>query len=159
MDYHIFKKPTKSKNKIVHRWHYYFIDPIISFPILLHQISASKASSTLYSEVFILRHLVTLFRQFISNLRNIKTFKNFRDEGFPFRLVYADRTVFEKADFSLLLTASLKDSSEKLFLFEVSVRNLLMQEAKDYWHGFYNIPCLHHIRERFYFTISNKLCS
>lgn len=28
MDYHIFKKPTKSKNKIVHRWYYYFIDPV-----------------------------------------------------------------------------------------------------------------------------------
>ncbi len=28
MDYHIFKKPVKSKNKITHRWYYYFIDPI-----------------------------------------------------------------------------------------------------------------------------------
>ncbi|MCR5613497.1 tyrosine-type recombinase/integrase [Treponema sp.] len=27
MEYHIFKKPTKSKNKIVHRWYYYYVDP------------------------------------------------------------------------------------------------------------------------------------
>jgi len=28
MDYHLFKKATKSKSKIVHRWYYYFIDPV-----------------------------------------------------------------------------------------------------------------------------------
>ena len=28
MDYHLFKKATKSKNKIIHRWYYYFIDPV-----------------------------------------------------------------------------------------------------------------------------------
>lgn len=28
MDYHIFKKPTKSKNKIIHKWYYYFNDPV-----------------------------------------------------------------------------------------------------------------------------------
>ena len=28
MDYHIFKKSTKSKNKTVHRWYYYYIDAI-----------------------------------------------------------------------------------------------------------------------------------
>ena len=28
MDYHIFKKSTKSKNKTIHRWYYYFIDVI-----------------------------------------------------------------------------------------------------------------------------------
>lgn len=28
MDYHIFKKPTKSGNKIVHKWYYYYLDPI-----------------------------------------------------------------------------------------------------------------------------------
>ena len=27
MDYHIFKKPIKSKNKTIHRWYYYFTDP------------------------------------------------------------------------------------------------------------------------------------
>lgn len=28
MDYHIFKKPIKSKNKTIHRWYYYFTEPI-----------------------------------------------------------------------------------------------------------------------------------
>ena len=28
MDYHIFRKPKKLKNKTVHRWYYYFYDPI-----------------------------------------------------------------------------------------------------------------------------------
>ncbi|MCI6816287.1 MAG: tyrosine-type recombinase/integrase [Treponema porcinum] len=27
-NYHIFKKPVKSKNKTIHRWYYYFIDPV-----------------------------------------------------------------------------------------------------------------------------------
>ena len=27
-NYHIFKKPVKSKNKIIHRWYYYFIEPV-----------------------------------------------------------------------------------------------------------------------------------
>ena len=27
MDYHIFRKPKKLKNKTVHRWYYYFYDP------------------------------------------------------------------------------------------------------------------------------------
>lgn len=28
MDYHIFKKATKSKNKLVHRWYYYYNDVV-----------------------------------------------------------------------------------------------------------------------------------
>lgn len=28
MDYYIFKKPTKSGNKIVHRWYSYYQDPV-----------------------------------------------------------------------------------------------------------------------------------
>lgn len=28
MDYHVFRKPKKIKNRIVHRWYYYFYDPI-----------------------------------------------------------------------------------------------------------------------------------
>ena len=28
MDYHIFKKSTKSKNKTIHRWYYYFVDVV-----------------------------------------------------------------------------------------------------------------------------------
>ena len=27
MDYHLFKKPRKIKNKTVHRWYYYYVDP------------------------------------------------------------------------------------------------------------------------------------
>lgn len=27
MDYHVFKKPRTIKNKVVHRWYYYFVDP------------------------------------------------------------------------------------------------------------------------------------
>jgi len=27
-NYHIFKKPVKSKNKTIHRWYYYFIEPV-----------------------------------------------------------------------------------------------------------------------------------
>lgn len=27
-NYHIFKKPVKSKDKIIHRWYYYFFDPV-----------------------------------------------------------------------------------------------------------------------------------
>ena len=28
MDYHVFRKPKKIKNKTVHRWYYYFYDPL-----------------------------------------------------------------------------------------------------------------------------------
>ncbi|EPF31801.1 hypothetical protein HMPREF9194_02156 [Treponema maltophilum ATCC 51939] len=35
MDYHLFKKATKSKSKIVHRWYYYFIDPVSGKKIFL----------------------------------------------------------------------------------------------------------------------------
>ena len=35
MDYHLFKKATKSKNKIIHRWYYYFIDPVSGKKIFL----------------------------------------------------------------------------------------------------------------------------
>lgn len=28
MDYHLFKKPTKSKNKIIHKWYYYYNDQV-----------------------------------------------------------------------------------------------------------------------------------
>lgn len=28
MDYHVFRKPKKLKNKTVHRWYYYFYDPL-----------------------------------------------------------------------------------------------------------------------------------
>ena len=33
MDYHIFKKATKSKNKMVHRWYYYYNDVITGSPL------------------------------------------------------------------------------------------------------------------------------
>lgn len=35
MDYHIFKKATKSKNKMVHRWYYYYNDVVTGKKIYL----------------------------------------------------------------------------------------------------------------------------
>ena len=47
MDYHLFKKTTKSKSKIVHRWYYYFIDPVSGkkiFLLLPRLISVARLS-------------------------------------------------------------------------------------------------------------------
>ena len=60
MDYHLFKKATKSKNKIIHRWYYYFIDPVSGkkiFLLLPRLISVARLSmravlSSFYSRLY-----------------------------------------------------------------------------------------------------------
>ena len=56
MDYHLFKKATKSKSKIVHRWYYYFIDPVSGkkiFLLLPRLISVARLSMrAVLTEIF-----------------------------------------------------------------------------------------------------------
>ena len=58
MDYHLFKKGTKSKNKIIHRWYYYFIDPVSGkkiFLLLPRLISVARFSMRAVLTEFLLR--------------------------------------------------------------------------------------------------------
>ena len=57
MDYHIFKKPTQSKGKTVHKWYYYFVDPV-SRKKIQKVCKNCKTQAQAYSFVFALPPLI-----------------------------------------------------------------------------------------------------